>query len=180
LRCVYCDTAYAFQGGKKWSNQAILKEVSRYRVKQVTVTGGEPLAQKGCLKLLDELLEAGYQVSLETSGALDISEVDGRVKKVMDLKTPDSGEVDKNLYTNIEQLTAHDEVKFVIASKRDYGWAKQVSDQYRLSSRCEVLFSPCMGKQSATELADWILQDQLPVRFQFQIHKLLWGDSPGK
>ncbi len=180
LRCVYCDTAYAFQGGKKWSNQAILEEVSSYRVKQVTVTGGEPLAQKGCLKLLDELLEAGYQVSLETSGALDVSGVDARVKKVMDLKTPDSGELDKNLYSNIEQLTAHDEIKFVIASKKDYDWAKEITDKYRLSKRCEVLFSPCMGKLSATELADWILQDQLPIRFQFQLHKLLWGDSPGK
>jgi len=180
LRCVYCDTTYAFQGGKKWSIEAILEEITHYKTRHITVTGGEPLAQKECLMFLDALVEKGYQVSLETSGALDVSAVNEQVKKVMDLKTPGSGEMDKNLFSNIDSLTARDEVKFVIASKQDYQWSKKVTEEQGLSDLCEVLFSPCMGKQSPAELADWILRDQLPVRFQLQLHKVLWGESPGK
>lgn len=180
LRCLYCDTAYAFQGGNKWSVEKILKELDRYKTRFITVTGGEPLAQRACLALLDVLVEKGFQVSLETSGALDISAVNGQVKKIMDLKTPASGEVARNLYSNIELLGEQDEVKFVISSREDYEWAKKTAGEWDLASRCEVLFSPCMGKQSPTELAEWILEDQLSVRFQLQLHKVLWGDSPGK
>jgi len=180
LRCVYCDTAYAFQGGEKWSVEAILEEVSLYKSAHVTVTGGEPLAQKECLVLLDSLVDKGYKVSLETSGALDVSAVNRRVKKVMDLKTPDSGEMSKNLYGNIESLTAHDEVKFVICSREDYDWVKNVIKEQALTERCELLLSPCMGRQAAEELADWILADRLQVRFQVQLHKTIWGDRPGK
>jgi 7-carboxy-7-deazaguanine synthase len=180
LRCVYCDTAYAFQGGKKWSIDVILEEISPYKVAHVTVTGGEPLAQRECLVLLDTLVEKGYNVSLETSGAIDLSAVNRQVKKVMDLKTPDSGEVSKNLYSNIESLTAHDEIKFVICSREDYNWVKQVILERDLIGRCELLLSPCMGAQIPTELANWILEDRLQVRFQVQLHKTIWGDSPGK
>lgn len=151
-----------------------------HRTRHVTVTGGEPLAQKNCLSLLTLLCDSAYQVSLETSGALDISHVDNRVMKIMDIKTPASGEVDKNLYTNLEHLTAHDQVKFVICNYDDYQWSKEQLQKYRLNDRCEVLFSSSYGELSTTELADWILEDQLPVRLQIQLHKYLWGDVAGK
>lgn len=180
LRCVYCDTAYAFTGGAKQSIGDILQTVKQYNTRYVTVTGGEPLAQADCLTLMTSLLAAGYNVSLETSGALDVSQVDSRVIKVMDLKTPASGESDKNLYQNIEYLTTQDQVKFVIADEADYQWSKNIMTQYALTTRCEVLFSTMMGYQQPSWLADKILQDQLPVRFQIQLHKYLWGDAQGK
>lgn len=179
LRCGYCDTAYAFKGGDWRDIDAILAEVARYNAGYVTVTGGEPLAQKDCLVLLKGLCDAGYEVSLETSGALDVAGVDPRVVKVMDLKTPASGEVDKNLYTNIPHLTAQDQVKFVICDRGDYDWAKAQIDAYGLVERCEVLLSPSHGQLDARELAEWILADQLRVRFQLQLHKYLWNDAPG-
>jgi len=180
LRCVYCDTAYAFQGGSKMSIASILEEIGRFNTRFVTVTGGEPLAQKYCPNLLDSLIEKGYEVSLETSGALDISKINAQVKKVMDLKTPDSGEENKNCMSNIGLLTKNDEIKFVISSEGDYDWAKQLTEREDLAARCEVLFSPCMGSLEPSLLADWILRDQLPVRFQVQLHKMLWGDAPGR
>jgi 7-carboxy-7-deazaguanine synthase len=180
LRCRYCDTAYAFSGGEKRALQHIISEVKTYATSYVTVTGGEPLAQPACNALMVELLDAGYQVSLETSGALDVADVDPRVVKVMDLKTPGSGEMHRNLYTNIEHLTARDQVKFVIADEVDYEWSKQQLIEYRLQDRCQVLFSPVMGAMSAANLADKILADQLPVRFQIQLHKYLWDDARGK
>ncbi|OQW73788.1 MAG: 7-carboxy-7-deazaguanine synthase QueE [Proteobacteria bacterium ST_bin11] len=180
LRCSYCDTAYAFTGGEKLSIDDILGQVARYKTRYVTVTGGEPLAQPGCHSLLVRLLDAGYQVSLETSGALDVSAVDRRVSKVMDLKTPSSGELARNRYDNIQYLTSHDQVKFVIADAADYQWAKQQLELYRLVEHCEVLFSPVMGVMSPTELAELILADQLQVRFQIQLHKFLWNDARGK
>ena len=180
LRCGYCDTAYAFTGGEKLSLQSILEQVKRYATPYVTVTGGEPLAQAACLDLLTQLADTGYQVSLETSGALDVSLVDARVVKVMDLKTPASGEMARNRYENIDYLSANDQVKFVIADAADYQWAKQQLAQWQLPQRCQVLFSPVMHQLSATQLADWILQDQLPVRFQIQLHKYLWDDARGK
>jgi 7-carboxy-7-deazaguanine synthase len=180
LRCGYCDTAYAFSGGEKLSLEQILQQVARYNTRYVTVTGGEPLAQATCNLLMVRLLDAGYQVSLETSGALDVSAVDTRVVKVMDLKSPSSGEMARNRYENLQFLTVSDQIKFVIADAADYAWAKQQLEQYQLSSRCEVLFSPVMGVMSPTELADRILADQLPVRFQIQLHKYLWNDARGK
>lgn len=180
LRCLYCDTAYAFTGGKKIPLTEILAEVAQYDCKYITVTGGEPLAQTACLELMTQLLDKGYNVSLETSGALDVSAVDPRVIKVMDLKTPSSGEVDKNLYTNIDHLTAHDQIKFVIGNDKDYHWSKATLTEYDLLNRCEILFSPVMGQQNPTELAEKILSDRLPVRFQIQLHKLLWNDAQGK
>ena len=180
LRCTYCDTSYAFKGGNWMSIDNILQRVDELGARFVTVTGGEPLAQKGCTTLLTELCDKGYQVSLETSGALDISSVDPRVMKVMDLKTPSSGEMDNNLYDNIGYLNKHDEVKFVICDQQDYQWAKQQLRQWGLPQRCDVLFSPCHGQMDAAELADQILSDRLPVRFQLQLHKLIWGDEPGR
>lgn len=180
LRCVYCDTAYAFQGGSKWTLSAILQEVARYGTPYVTVTGGEPLAQPNCLALLHALVEQGLQVSLETSGALDVAAVDPRVVKVMDLKTPASGEMDKNRYANIAYLTPQDQVKFVIADEQDYAWSKAMLSEHQLAQRCQVLFSAMVGYQQPTWLADKILQDHLPVRFQIQLHKYLWGDAQGK
>ncbi len=180
LRCVYCDTAYAFTGGSKMSLEQILQEVASYATPYVTVTGGEPLAQANCIVLLKDLVDQGYRTSLETSGALDVSQVDARVVKVMDLKTPTSGEIDKNLYQNIAYLTAQDQVKFVIANDTDYDWAKQMLTEYQLAERCEVLFSTMVGYQQPVWLADKILQDRLPVRFQIQLHKYLWGDAQGK
>lgn len=179
LRCSYCDTAYAFTGGERWTLADILAEVGRYGVRHVCVTGGEPLAQPACLELLDALVAAGYQVSLETSGALDVSGVNPQVVKVLDLKTPGSGEEARNLYANLEFLDAKDQVKFVIADEADYVWAKQKLAEYRLAERCEVLFSPVAGRQNPTVLAENMLRDRLPVRFQIQLHKLLWGDKPG-
>lgn len=180
LRCSYCDTAYAFTGGNKWSLQQIITEVKKYPTRYVTVTGGEPLAQPACLDLLTELVSIGYQVSLETSGALDVAGVDQRVIKVMDLKTPSSGEMHRNLLENLHYLTPNDQVKFVIADEQDYAWSKQQLVDFDLTARCQVLFSPVMGIMSATVLADWILADQLPVRFQIQLHKVLWDDARGK
>ena len=179
LRCGYCDTAYAFQGGEWMSLDAIMEQVSGYRTPYVTVTGGEPLAQNNCLPLLQGLCEAGCQVSLETSGALDISATDPRVIRIVDLKTPGSGEVERNLYENMGHLQAHDQIKFVICSRADYEWAKEKIEEHDLDGRCELLFSPSHDQQNATELADWILQDRLPVRMQLQLHKYLWGNEPG-
>jgi 7-carboxy-7-deazaguanine synthase len=180
LRCGYCDTDYAFQGGEWMDVEGILARVGGYAVEHVTVTGGEPLAQKNCPVLLRALCDAGYSVSLETSGALDISVVDPRVVRVMDLKTPGSGEVERNRYGNLDLLAETDQVKFVISSREDYDWARQMLQQYDIAKRCTVLFSPVHGRQDATELADWILQDRLPVRLQIQLHKYLWGNEPGR
>jgi 7-carboxy-7-deazaguanine synthase len=180
LRCGYCDTAYAFSGGERWEMADILAEVAQYGTPYVTVTGGEPLAQPECLALLAALVDAGFHVSLETSGAIDVAPVDSRVVKVMDLKTPSSGEMAKNLYQNIDFITSHDQIKFVIGTDEDYQWSKNMVQQYQLPGRCQVLFSPVMGQQDPTDLADKILRDRLPVRFQIQLHKLLWGDAQGK
>ncbi|ALZ85339.1 MAG TPA: 7-carboxy-7-deazaguanine synthase QueE [Pseudomonas sp.] len=180
LRCQYCDTAYAFTGGEIHHLDAILEQVASYRPRHICVTGGEPLAQPNCLKLLEQLCDAGYEVSLETSGALDVSGVDVRVSKVMDLKTPASGEVGRNLYANIAQLTPNDQVKFVICSREDYDWAVSKLIEYRLDQRVgEVWFSPSHGQVVPRELAEWIVADNLPVRFQLQLHKILWNDEPG-
>ncbi|MBS3963439.1 MAG: 7-carboxy-7-deazaguanine synthase QueE [Methylomonas sp.] len=180
LRCGYCDTTYAFTGGEKWLLTHILDEVKRYRTRHVTVTGGEPLAQSNCLPLLDRLIDEGYQVSLETSGALDVADVNPRVVKVMDMKTPSSGEHKRNFYPNIGCLTAIDQVKFVIADDEDYRWSVAAMTEHKLAERCQVLFSPVTGVMSPTALADRILADQLPVRFQIQLHKYLWNDARGK
>jgi 7-carboxy-7-deazaguanine synthase len=180
LRCGYCDTGYAFHGGEWMSLDSILAAVDACHPQYVCVTGGEPLAQKPCAELLVRLCDAGYNVSLETSGARDISQVDPRVVKVMDLKTPGSGEMERNLYSNIELLGGHDQVKFVICDRSDYEWAKSMIEQYALDSRCEVLMSPVYGQLEPRQLAEWILADHLPVRMQIQLHKLLWGDVPGK
>lgn len=220
LRCRYCDTKYAFKGGKRTSFVNILAKVQEYSCKMVTVTGGEPLAQKACIPFLSMLCDEGYSISLETSGALDIWEVDKRVVKVMDLKTPSSGEVHRNLWENLDHLQRHDQVKFVIGNREDYEWAKERINEHQLFEKCEILFSPqtslqervsalralawqsnpglsisgllrpsgprndgdkvcCIG-MGASELADWILEDKLSVRFQIQLHKVLWGDIPGK
>ncbi len=180
LRCVYCDTAYAFSGGEKQSLASIIDQVDQYKAKYVTVTGGEPLAQSASHELMTLLLDKGYVVSLETSGAIDVSLVDSRVVKVMDLKTPYSAEIDKNCYQNIDYLTEKDQVKFVIADNADYEWCKSILEQYDLTSRCEVLFSPVVGKMNPTELAENIIEDNLAVRFQIQLHKYLWNDAQGK
>jgi len=180
LRCVYCDTTYAFKGGENRSIDAIVDEVLSYGVQHVTVTGGEPLAQKRCIKLLSDLCDKGLNVSLETSGAIDVADVDARVMKVMDLKTPSSGEMARNLMSNLEHLNAHDEVKFVIGDQADYDWSVEQLKTHAIDQRCKVLFSPVQGQFSPTELADRIVSDRLPVRFQMQLHKLLWGDKPGK
>jgi 7-carboxy-7-deazaguanine synthase len=180
LRCTYCDTAYAFHGGHKMTLQAILDDVHHYSCRYVTVTGGEPLAQANCPLLLDRLIAENFIVSLETSGALDISKVDSRVIKVMDLKTPSSGEESKHNFANIDHLQAHDQVKFVIGDATDYEWSKALIRHHALHERCDILFSPVMNQQNPTELAEKILQDRLPVRFQIQLHKLLWGDAQGK
>ena len=180
LRCQYCDTSYAFQGGERMQLEEIIEQVLQYRVQHVCVTGGEPLAQKESLALMSALCEKGYEVSLETSGALDISEVDTRVVKVMDLKTPASGEMDKNCYENITHLARHDQVKFVICNREDYQWAKEMLLHHDLPGCCEVLFSPSFDQQKPAELAQWIIDDHLPVRFQLQLHKILWGEEPGR
>ena len=180
LRCGYCDTDYAFHGGEWLGLADILARVAGYQPRYVTVTGGEPLAQKSCLKLLRELCDAGYTVSLETSGALAVDAVDPRVIKVMDLKTPGSGEVERNRYENLGALGRNDQVKFVICNRADYQWARGIISHYRLDATCEILFSPSHGQQDATELADWILDDRLPVRLQLQLHKQLWGNARGK
>jgi len=180
LRCVYCDTAYAFSGGEKLTLTQIMQQVAAFNTRYVTVTGGEPLAQPACHDLITALLDAGYQVSLETSGALDVSKVDPRAVKVMDLKTPSSGELSRNLFSNLEYLDTQDQIKFVIGDHADYEWSKQQLFDHRLAERCQILFSPVMGSCSPTELANKILADQLPVRFQIQLHKYLWDDARGK
>jgi len=180
LRCQYCDTSYAFQGGDWWELDAILAEVKKYNTQYVTVTGGEPLAQKACLNLLSALCDAGYEVSLETSGALDVSQVDPRVIKVVDIKTPGSEEVEKNRWENLDHLLPQDQVKFVICSSSDYDWAKDILAKWQLPERCQVLFSPSHQQIKPGDLADWVLRDQLPVRVQIQLHKYLWGDVPGR
>lgn len=179
LRCVWCDTEYSFQGGEWRDIDAIVAEVAAFRTRHVCVTGGEPLAQKRCLLLLEKLCDAGHEVSLETSGALDVSGVDARVRKVMDLKAPGSGESARNLWSNLEHLGAGDQVKFVLADHADYEWARGVVHERALAARCMVLFSPVHGKLHPRELAEWILADRLPVRLQVQMHKQLWGDTPG-
>lgn len=180
LRCVWCDTPYSFTGGEAASIASVLAEVARHPARQVCVTGGEPLAQKECPALLTALCDAGYEVSLETSGALDISGVDPRVSRIMDLKAPDSGESERNLWQNLEHLTPRDEIKIIIASRNDYAWAREQIRQHRLSDRCPVLLSPAQGQIEPRDLAEWILADGLPVRFQMQLHKLLWGNMQGK
>lgn len=179
LRCVYCDSEYAFHGGDYWEMDKILSTVAAYKPRYVCVTGGEPLAQKSCIELLRHLCDAGYQVSLETSGALDIAEVDVRVSRVVDIKTPGSGEVTKNRWENLPLLTPHDQLKLVLCDRNDYDWARLILDQHQLWGRCEILFSPSHQKISLKELAEWILHDNLPVRLQVQLHKFIWGDVPG-
>jgi 7-carboxy-7-deazaguanine synthase len=180
LRCVYCDSEYAFYGGKWMHFDDILAQIRRFDTPHVCITGGEPLAQKRCAELLSLLCDEGFEVSLETSGAVDISEADRRVSRVMDIKTPGSGEALKNRWSNLDELGARDQLKFVICSRPDYEWARaQVRDR-GLDSICEVLFSPAWGEVEARSLAEWILEDRLPVRLQLQLHKLLWGDVPGK
>jgi 7-carboxy-7-deazaguanine synthase len=180
LRCGYCDTAYAFHGGDWREVDAIVAEVASHGVRHVCVTGGEPLAQKRCIGLLQRLCDAGHVVSLETSGAVDISAVDPRVSRVLDIKTPGSGEVARNLWENLPLLTAHDQVKFVLCDRTDFDWACGIVAQYKLHERCEVLFSPSFGELPASELADWIVAGRPPVRFQLQLHKILWNDAPGR
>lgn len=180
LRCEYCDTTYAFKGGEWFSFKDILTEVKKYNTKYITVTGGEPLAQYKCTNLLSLLCDEGYEVSLETSGALDISTVDPRVSRVMDLKTPASKEESKNLYSNIELLTSNDQLKFVLCDRNDYEWAINKINEYDLLNRCEVFFSTSHQQLKPQTLADWIIEDQLAVRFQMQLHKYLWNDEPGR
>jgi 7-carboxy-7-deazaguanine synthase len=177
LRCTYCDTTYAFTGGTTLTLDAILAEVKKYPTRYVCVTGGEPLAQKNCIELLQALCDAEYKVSLETGGAVDISKVDVRVVKVLDIKTPASGEVDKNMWTNLAHIQAQDEIKFVLCDEADYDWAKQLLHQRQLVQKCDVLFSPAQGQLQAHDLADWVLRDGLPVRMQVQLHKILWGNE---
>jgi 7-carboxy-7-deazaguanine synthase len=180
LRCGYCDTEYAFYGGEKRDVSDIVAEVLSYNPKYVCVTGGEPLAQPGCIPLLTALCDEGLEVSLETSGAMDVSNVDPRVVKVMDLKTPASGEESKNRYDNIGFLTAQDQIKFVIVNKTDYDWAKAQLAEHDLTNKAEVLFSPIHGELEPAQLAEWIIDDNLPVRMQIQMHKYLWGDAQGR
>jgi 7-carboxy-7-deazaguanine synthase len=180
LRCQYCDTSYAFQGGKIQALEEILATVKIFSCARICVTGGEPLAQPGCFKLLSTLCDLGYAVSLETSGARDISLVDSRVVIVMDIKTPDSKECDKNLWENIDYIKAKDQLKFVLCSRQDYIWSINIIKEHNLSEKTQVLFSPSWGQLDPTELADWIIQDKLNVRFQMQLHKILWNDEPGR
>jgi 7-carboxy-7-deazaguanine synthase len=180
LRCLWCDTTYSFSGGESSDIAAVLAEVARYPTRHVCVTGGEPLAQKDCLPLLTALCEAGYDVSLETSGALDIAAVDARVSRIMDLKAPDSGECERNRWQNLAALNARDEIKIIIASRADYDWARQTIAEHRLDAICPVLLSPAQGLIEPVALAGWILADGLNVRFQLQLHKVLWGNIPGK
>lgn len=180
LRCSYCDTEYAFQGGSWMEIDEIFQEIQQYNTPYVTVTGGEPLAQKNCIALLSRLCDLKYEVSLETSGALSVKDVDLRVSRVVDVKTPGSGESGKNLYENFSLLNQHDQLKFVICDRVDYEWSKEIIDRYQLGTLCEIWFSSSFEQVEAVELADWILQDQLKVRFQLQLHKILWADEPGR
>lgn len=179
LRCLYCDTAYAFTGGKMQGIDDIVSHVATFDCKYVCVTGGEPLAQPNCIELMKKLCDAGFSVSIETSGARDIAAIDQRVMIVMDLKTPDSGECEKNLLTNIAHLKPCDQIKFVLCSREDYDWARAMITQHNLTAQVNVLFSPSWGQLNPTSLADWIVNDRLPVRFQLQLHKILWNDAPG-
>lgn len=180
LRCQYCDTAYAFSGGKNMTVDEIIQNIEKYNTKYITVTGGEPLAQPECFPLLSALCDRGYRVSLETSGALSVKLVDPRVIKVVDIKTPASLEMSKNDLSNMDYVLPHDEVKFVICDRNDYDWSKKIMAQFALTEKCQVLFSPSYQQLSYEMLADWILEDQLPVRFQMQLHKVIWGDVAGK
>lgn len=179
LRCTYCDTAYAFTGGEWMDTASIMDEVKQYKTKHVTVTGGEPLAQKGCIELLKQLCDTGYDVTLETSGAILLDSIDERVIKILDVKTPASNEDSKNKFENFSLLSAEDQIKFVICDEKDYLWSKQFIEQHQLGDICEILFSPSHDQLDSTVLADWVLRDQLKVRFQVQLHKYLWGDKPG-
>ncbi|MEY3747561.1 MAG: Radical domain protein [Pseudomonadota bacterium] len=179
MRCVYCDTAYAFSGGGNMTLDQIMEKVGEYGARYVTVTGGEPLAQKKCLELLSRLCDAGYEVSLETGGAIDISGVDPRVAVILDIKTPGSGELEKYRWENLDHLKPLDEVKFVLCDRADYDWARQFLAGHRIADQCSVLFSPVYGRLNPADLAEWILQDKLPVRMQVQLHKILWGEKPG-
>ncbi|MCC4612335.1 7-carboxy-7-deazaguanine synthase QueE [Xanthomonas campestris] len=180
LRCQYCDTAYAFHGGQWHDIDAIVADVASHGVRHVCVTGGEPLAQKRCLVLLQKLCDAGFDVSLETSGALDVSEVDARVSRVVDIKTPASGESHRNRWDNLALLTARDQIKFVICSRADYDWSREIVAAHALDRRCTVWFSPSKSEVTPRQLADWIVADRVPVRFQMQLHKILWNDEPGR
>ncbi|ENO89664.1 7-carboxy-7-deazaguanine synthase QueE [Thauera linaloolentis] len=180
LRCTWCDTAYAFTGGESRTLDEVMAEVARHGLEHVCVSGGEPLSQKACLALLSALCDAGYSVSLETSGALDVGAVDPRVSRVVDLKAPGSGEVERNLYANIALLTPHDEIKIVLAGEADYEWAKRQIAQHRIAERCTVLLSPVAGALDPARLAEWVVRDRLPVRFQLQLHKVLWNDARGR
>jgi 7-carboxy-7-deazaguanine synthase len=180
LRCQYCDTAYAFHGGEWRTLDEIVAEVGKYHARYVCVTGGEPLAQKNCLPLLSLLCDANYRVSLETSGAMPLSGVDARVNRVVDVKTPGSGEEPRNRYDELAQLRPEEQIKFVICDRKDYEWSRAKVAELELTARCNVLFSPSAEQLPARELADWILADRLPVRFQLQLHKVLWGNTPGK
>lgn len=179
LRCGYCDTAYAFHEGRTRKIDDILAEVGSHGVQTVCVTGGEPLAQKSCLPLLRALCDAGYSVSLETSGAIDVAGVDPRVSRIVDIKTPGSGEVEKNFWNNLNVLNAHDEIKFVLTGEADYAWAASIIRDKGLASTCSVLLSPSFGELKPDQLASWILRDRLPVRMQLQLHKILWGEKRG-
>ena len=180
LRCGYCDTSYAFQGGQWMSFADIEAEAKRYNTRFITVTGGEPLAQKNCTNLLHRLCDEGYEVSLETSGAIDISGVDSRVSRVMDIKTPGSGEADKNLLDNLQQLTAHDQLKLVICDRDDFDWAVNFIQHHQLIGVCDIFFSPSHDQVTLKQLTEWVLEEQLPVRVQCQLHKLIWGEEPGR
>jgi 7-carboxy-7-deazaguanine synthase len=180
LRCRYCDTQYAFYGGEWFSLEDVLERVAGFGVRHVCVTGGEPLAQKHCIELLHRLCDAGHSVSLETSGALDVSQVDSRVIRVVDVKTPASGEAARNRLENLDVLRAEEQIKFVLCGRPDFEWARDMVRERRLHERCTVLFSPSYGQLEARELAQWILDERLPVRFQVQLHKQLWGDTPGR
>ena len=179
LRCGYCDSEYAFHGGEYWSIDDIVSKVKSFNPRYVCVTGGEPLAQKDCIELLSRLCDEGLEVSIETSGAMDISAVDARVSRVMDIKTPGSGEASKNRWENLPLLTKHDQLKFVLCSRQDYDWARMICDQQALWGKCEILFSPSFQQVALRDLADWILTDNLAVRMQVQLHKFIWGDVPG-
>ncbi len=180
LRCQYCDTAYAFHGGEWWETDAIVGRVHELGAKYVCVTGGEPLAQRSCLELLQHLADGGFRVSLETGGAMSLEGIDPRVILVVDVKTPGSGEERRNRYEELGRLRAQDLAKFVICSREDYDWCRAKLEELQLDARCAVLFSPSHEQLPARELADWILEDRLPVRFQIQLHKYLWGNTPGK
>ena len=180
MRCTYCDTSYAFSGGETRTLESLLQQVAEFAPRYVTVTGGEPLAQKNCFVLLRALCDVGYQVSLETGGALPIGAVDPRVMRVLDIKTPGSGEMAKNCWDNLALLTAHDEIKFVLCDEADYRWAVECMRQYGLGEKCGVTFSPVQGQLSATALAEWILRDRLTVRMQVQLHKILWPEEKGR